>query len=215
MASHHGVACTAGNEITDTESGGGGGDRTRTASWRRIRQGSMRVEWVSELLWWTARTITSAQLRLRESESMVTWVRKAQVKEMLRRSGDCDGVRSHGCGVGHWAGFCLGPAAGVMAFLCGWLHGGGWCVAALQARDITKLDRLFVSFLFDARPPAFCASSTSLLREIANVAPLPLCHHEQNLNVPRSSHLSLLFPSTNKCTSSFKLYSQKSVQEFF
>jgi hypothetical protein len=58
-------------------------------------------------VWRAERTIALAQLSERE-ESMVTWVRKAQVKEMLRRSGHCDGVRGHGCGVGHWAGSASG-----------------------------------------------------------------------------------------------------------
>jgi hypothetical protein len=42
---------------------------------------------------------------------MVTWVRKAQVKEMLRRSGHCDGVRRHGGVVWDTA---LGSAPGLV-----------------------------------------------------------------------------------------------------
>ena len=77
-------------------------------------------------------------------------------KEMVRRSGHCDGVRGHGCGVGHWAGFCIGAGAEVMAFLRRWLapRGGEGGVAALQGRD-HKGRYTFYLLLFNASSSCF------------------------------------------------------------
>jgi hypothetical protein len=60
-------------------------------------------------------------------------------------------------------------------------------VAAFAGEKITKADRLFVSFLFNARTsPLFCAFCTSLSREIANAAPVATSDHKQNLVFPLS-----------------------------